>query len=73
MSKTVKLYGDGSVELVDEKYPSAEQTDKILKDAGYDPEQVKLQGKIFMKVLFENLELRQKIVALEDLLAAKNG
>lgn len=61
MSKTVKLYGDGRVQLEDEKYPTVEEADKILIDAGYDPEQVKTRGLEFVKMLFENLELHEKL------------
>jgi hypothetical protein len=75
MSKTVKFDFDAKsvVSLEDIEKLTPGQVDDALRGYGYDPEQVKIHGKIFMKVLFENLELRQKIADLEKQLAAKNG
>ena len=73
--KTVKFDFDAKtiVSLEDVEKLTPEQVDDALRGYGYDPAQVKLHGQVFMKVLFENLELKKKIAELESQLKAKNG
>jgi len=78
MSKTVKFdFNDPKtiVSLTEEELDKLpmESIDGLLRSYGYDPEQVKLHGRILMKVLFENLDLKRKVAELEKQLAVKNG
>ena len=47
-----------------------EQVNRYLRDHGYDPEQVKLNGKILVEALIENLNLKSRTEAAEAKLAA---
>lgn len=42
-----------------------EQIDQYLREHGYDPEQVRITGKIFITALIENVTLQARIAALE--------
>ena len=50
-----------------EKMP-IEQVNQYLRDHGYDPEQVKLNGKILVEALIENLNLRDLVEQAHTLL-----
>ena len=52
-----------------EKMP-IEQVNQYLRDHGYDPEQVKLNGKILVDALIENINLKTRAEAAERELAA---
>ena len=42
-----------------------EQVNQYLREHGYDPEQVRIQGKILVEALIENINLKDRLKALD--------